>query len=98
MTCGLKKHADVVRAYLDGEEIEFRYPNGVEWISLRNIINPQFLPVNEYRVKPKPIELAVNIYRKPKGFKYTVWSSLKMAKTYCGDGGRTVLMREVTEE
>lgn len=45
------KHAELIKAWADGAEIQFRYPNGA-WI---DAAAPSFQdPRAEYRVKPEP--------------------------------------------
>lgn len=44
------KHAEVIKAWADGAEIQFRYPNGT-WI---DAADPSFRDLAEYRVKPEP--------------------------------------------
>lgn len=46
------KHAEIIKAWADGAEIEVRYPNeGNLW---RDCPNPLWSRVHEYRVKPTP--------------------------------------------
>ena len=46
------KHAEIIKAWADGAEIEVRYPNeGNLW---RDCPNPLWSRVHEYRVKPAP--------------------------------------------
>lgn len=46
------KHADVIKAWADGAEIEVREPYCTEW-SITEA--PIWLADREYRVKPKPV-------------------------------------------
>jgi len=55
------KHYDVIVAWANGEEIEYRLgPNGY-WIS---IVDPSWLHSTEYRIKPKKVKKEgwVNVY------------------------------------
>ena len=48
------KHKDVIIAWANGEEIEFRDPEfSTQWNPIKV---PSWLPDTEYRVKPKPTE------------------------------------------
>lgn len=51
MTATMKKYADVVRAYLDGAEVQYRL-YGAEW---HDVVTPFFDGMShiEYRIKPK---------------------------------------------
>ena len=54
------KHKDVIIAWANGEEIEFRDPNfSMEWAPIKA---PSWLPDTEYRVKPEPKE-SVHTFR-----------------------------------
>jgi len=46
------KHAEVIKAWADGEIIEHRENPNREWVVIKN---PTFIPSFEYRVKPKEI-------------------------------------------
>ena len=51
------KFKDVIIAWANGEEIEFRDPNfSTEWNPIKN---PSWLADTEYRVKPKPTESTI---------------------------------------
>lgn len=93
-----RKHADVIRAYADGAEIEFRSLPSDRWSSTSN---PIFFDEYEYRVKP---------VKKPDLVRYTtadvsscsyytdykiVSDNLKL--TFCGDTGK-LLSAEVIKE
>lgn len=45
------KHHDCIVAWAKGAQIQFREPNGVEWIF---VSRPQWFESYEYRVKPEP--------------------------------------------
>jgi hypothetical protein len=49
------KHADVIHAYAEGEEIEYRHQISGEWIGL-NEIYAAFSCGLEYRIKPKIVK------------------------------------------
>ena len=44
-------HAEVIKAYADGYEIEWMHPATEDWVFLRE---PAFEPTHKYRVKPEP--------------------------------------------
>ncbi len=46
------KHAEVIKAWADGAEIEVRYDSGSKWATC----NPPYWYVDEeYRIKPQPV-------------------------------------------
>ena len=45
------KHCEVIKAWADGAEIEFKSPSKENW---ECISEPSWLDSNEYRVKPEP--------------------------------------------
>ena len=47
-----RKHADVIKVWADGANIEFRHSPADTWQDLR-IEHPAWLPTAEYRVKPE---------------------------------------------
>jgi hypothetical protein len=85
------KHADVVRAYLDGKVIQSRHHRG--WLDLED--TPKFYPEYQYRVKPEPVECWVNVYTDP--FDVSFHTTRGAAVKHCSSRGRTILMREVME-
>lgn len=44
------KHKDVIAAFIDGKEIQFKNSHDVYWLEC---INPQFNTDYEYRIKPE---------------------------------------------
>lgn len=56
------KHADVIHAWAEGEEIEVRWED--EWTLIDKEISPVFNPEHEYRIKPKRVKKEgwVNVY------------------------------------
>jgi hypothetical protein len=44
-------HAEVIKAYADGYEIEWMHPATEDWLFLRE---PAFEPTQKYRIKPEP--------------------------------------------
>ena len=50
MTATMKKYADVVRAYLDGAEVQVRGYEGRPWL---DVSEPKWDLDVEYRIKPK---------------------------------------------
>jgi len=60
----LKQKIEIMQACLDGAEIEYQQP-GV-W---GKATNPEFLwNEYDYRVKPKPMEIWINVYNYPDDF------------------------------
>lgn len=63
------KHADVIHAWAEGEEIEYRPNPETHWARIEN---PCFSVNHEYRIKPKIVKREgwVNIYRNGYSFGY----------------------------
>lgn len=57
------KHADVIIAWANGEEIEFRNMDIEHWFPM-NQANPMWYEYTEYRIKPKIVKREgwVNVY------------------------------------
>jgi len=53
------KHADLIHAWADGAEIQYRFKDG--W---SDIENPSFIDCFEYRIKPTPKPDVVKLYYK----------------------------------
>ena len=52
------KHADVIKAWADGAEIQYRCKsNRTEWSEWMPCNGPSWSTANEYRVKPTPVPL-----------------------------------------
>jgi len=49
----VKKHIDILKAYANGADIQFRSSSSMKWIDGDTF---QFFAENEYRVKPQPLE------------------------------------------
>ena len=59
------KHADVIKAWADGAEIEVKTDITKKWIKLEGYAEdwaPQWLEANEYRVKQEPKSLAQYLF------------------------------------
>jgi hypothetical protein len=48
------KHAEVIKAFADGVEIQYKYGNN--WIDWKDRHSPGFFQDTEYRVKPKKVQ------------------------------------------
>ena len=74
------KHADVIHAFAEGAEVQFRRAAGERWEDERN---PSFFASNEYRIKPRTVKREgwVNIYN----ICY-VHATEEIAKTFAVDG------------
>ena len=57
------KHADIIKAWADGEEIEWRYASKENWEDL-TVKHPVFDAIFEFRIKPKRVKKEgwVNVY------------------------------------
>jgi len=56
------KHADLIHAWAEGAEIQYRFND--EW---SDVENPSFIDCFEYRIKPTPKPDVVNYYYKSFG-------------------------------
>lgn len=57
------KHAEVIKAWADGAEIEYRDPkDGEPW---ELVVNPCWIPEFEYRVKPELVVRTQCLYTAP---------------------------------
>lgn len=83
-------HADAIKAWADGAEIEYKY-NGGTWISLKDE-SPTWNVAVQYRVKPKQYERWFNIYEKS-GF-----SSKEVADKYADAEQRIACVKAVFTE
>ena len=69
------KHAELIKAWADGAEIQFKFEHLAEWQTLNDV--PRWDERIEYRIKPEPeperskdTELLANLIR---SFGYTTW-------------------------
>ena len=92
------KHADVIHAWADGAEIQFRRDAGERWDDI-----PFLNESNEYRIKPRIVkhEGWVNIYRVhgceiPSAA--TVHATEGLAKTYAVSDGLVATVKVEWEE
>ena len=46
-----RKHAELIKAWADGAEIQVRLTSSGEWV---NCLTPEWVISNEYRIKPEP--------------------------------------------
>lgn len=93
------KHADVIRAYADGAEIEFRSFHGDRWSSTNN---PSFFDDYEYRVKPvkKPDLVRYGKVQdsEPVMLTFTQFPSDNLKLTFCGNTGKLLSAEVIKEE
>lgn len=61
------KHCEVIKAWADGAEIQYREKGG--WMKCNS---PQWFEETEYRVKPKAIRYRVALLNKSNGWPYTI--------------------------
>ena len=87
------KHAELIKQWADGAEIELRSRYSEEW----NFTSAPCWGVDrEYRVKPQPVEGWVNVYLNG-GFG-NIYAALRDAQCYSSIAVvKTIFMREVTE-
>jgi len=55
-------HADVIRAWADGHQIQFRHNGQMEWTSIGDY-SPEWSLNTEYRIKPEPKPDVVQFHR-----------------------------------
>ena len=91
-----KKAIEVMQAFVDGKEIQCRSHNHSHW----KYANPDWNFTNcEYRVKPEPKEVWINMYP-DRAFASVAWASeddAKESKTVKELGCKPTLFREVIE-
>lgn len=56
---GIMQHMEVFTAYAKGAKVEFKRPGEIEW---KEIDDPSFNPNCQYRVKPEPMVVYINVY------------------------------------
>ena len=74
------KHADLIHAWADGQQIQFRLPNGT-WA---NTDSPNWQDINEYRIKPeekKPVVRWLWAYQVGAGWAMTDFLSTDEVRT-----------------
>lgn len=99
------KHADVIIAWANGEEIEFRTMDSADWLPM-NREHPTWYEYAEYRVKPKTVKREgwVNIYKdKPEnslfmGRASPIYKSKEQADIYRETDGKICIRIEWEEE
>ena len=52
-----KKAIEIMQAYVDGKEIEYRYRGSTDWLSCAAIGPVWGFNKTDYRVKPEPLEV-----------------------------------------
>jgi len=82
-----EKLLPLIKAYVGGEIIQYKYNS--KWV---DAASPAFDDESEYRIKPKPLELWVNVYEHGSS---ACFESKSTAEFSLRAGGRTVHMREV---
>ena len=95
----LKEKIEVMQAALDGEEIEVRNKSGVgEW-DIMPMPNFESWHCLDYRIKPKPLEFWVNVYKgRYLSDRYESKEAALRGKSFADDYIKTVKVREVTDE
>ena len=59
----LKERTEIQQAYLDGADVQCCHTGNDSYVSLDHYSEPDFnWMINDFRVKPKPMEIWVNIY------------------------------------
>ena len=82
------KHAELIKQWADGAEIEFWSPDYKRWVRSRT---PEWDADTEYRIKPEPkIDTLLHVATSPKGFSSAATSTFYSANlklTFCGETG-----------
>ena len=92
----LKEKIEVMKAALDGKEIEHTWMNQDDWILTQTQPHPDFnWQKMDYRIKPEPMEFWVNV-SSDFGFR-TKEEALLTAKLFKNKKIRTIKVREVIE-
>ncbi len=82
----------IIKAFAEGEDIQWRHKSHKDkWLLVNNI--PLSIEEYEYRVKPKLLELWVNVYRRSPN-EYFPYCDREKAENF-KDRFRTIHMREV---
>jgi hypothetical protein len=87
-----RKHAELIKAWADGAEIEYReYPDSGNW-HVRDI--PNWTGTGAYRIKPEPKPDVVEKYKADAGLKYggihiaEHWETDNLKLTFDGETGK----------
>ena len=78
------KHCDVIKAWADGAEIQFKCPNDLHWSNAPD--NPEWLDKLEYRVKPEKKQLWARPYTNKDVFPAVLWAGHKELLDECPKG------------
>lgn len=78
------KHCDVIKAWADGAEIQFKCPSDPHWINVLD--NPEWLDMLEYRVKPEKKQLWARPYTNKDVFPAVLWAGHKELLDECPKG------------
>ena len=96
----LARHIDAMLAFQNGKDMEYckLEPHGYEWTTLRKNGTLSFnWQTYDYRIKPKPREFWLNLYRND-GHSFVVHKSEETAKRAADpDLKKTIKVREVIE-
>ena len=90
------KHADVIHAWAEGEEIEFRGLDMDCWLPLKHT-HPVWFEMTEYRIKPKTVKREgwVNVYDYHDA---SIWSSKEEADSRANAWRKACIRIEWEEE
>ena len=88
---------EVLQHFEAGGNVEFRSTIDDDYLVWQDAVAPAWnFDDFEYRIKPKPLELWVNVYPEPRSsVGYVFYKSEDNAIRFRGVNGRTVHMREV---
>jgi hypothetical protein len=93
-----KELLPIIKAFANGGVVQFRYSKNMKWQNTSD--DPVFVVDNEYRIKPEPMEIWVNIYdEKEDDVMGATYSSKVKAENYASFGviKKAVKFREVIE-
>ena len=78
-----KELLPIIQAFAEGKEIEYK-PEGGVWTPFDSqVCGPEFLSHNQYRIKPNPRYIWLNVYERYASGSY---STKKQADFNAGDG------------
>lgn len=88
----------VINAYLNGEKIQFRHRRDADWTDWHNHSEPVWnFEENNYRVKPVPRELWINVYPEEDGDYLVCHESEEAAINAARQGALRIKLVEVIE-
>ena len=86
----LRERTEIQQAFLDGEIVRYKLKNCAIWFELVKGSDADFdWQNNEYEIKPKPMEIWVNVYYRTSSFG-AIRNSKEAAIKHCEPEGKPV--------